>query len=54
MDFSSTGPSVSDQPGTVSSRARSSAQIRASGQAARSSSGATWRYSREISGERML
>ncbi len=43
MPFSRTGPVARLQPGTVSSRAASSAQIRSSGQSAMSSSGATCR-----------
>ena len=53
MAFSVIGPSFSSQPG-ISSRCRSSAQIRSSGQRSMSSSALTCRYSRLTCGVRMV
>lgn len=50
---SKTGPSLSDHPGTAS-RLCSSAQIRSSGQSARSVSTGTCRYSRLVCGLRIV
>ncbi len=53
IPLSSKGPSVNVKPSSVASRVCSSDQIRSSGHCAMSSSGATCRYIRVTSGERI-